>query len=130
MTRIVTRFCRRNFTRNQTSKDCAISQCYSYYTCGEYKVPTNEHKVKRNIHLMSSNFNSSGGSRISLTWGRKPSRGWGRQNTILPTVPKNCMRLKEFGPLGGSSKILLCRSATEKIINLEVEILLKFYLWR
>ena len=38
----------------------------------------------------------------------------GRQHTILPNVPKNCMKLKEFGPPGGCmSKILLCRSATD-----------------
>ena len=38
----------------------------------------------------------------------------GRQHTILPKIPKNCMKLKEFGPPGGgrASKILLCRSAT------------------
>ena len=37
----------------------------------------------------------------------------GRQHTILPKFPKNCMKLKEFGPPGGhASKILLCRSAT------------------
>ena len=37
----------------------------------------------------------------------------GRQNTILPKIPKNCMKLKEFGlPGGGASKILLCRYAT------------------
>ena len=35
---------------------------------------------------------------------------------ILPNFPKNCMKLKEFGPQGGgcTSKILLCRSATGK----------------
>ena len=41
----------------------------------------------------------------------------GRQHTILPNFPKNCMKLKEFGPRGGrgrASKILLCRSATVK----------------
>ena len=49
-------------------------------------------------------------------------RGWGanspggRQHTILPNFPKNCMKLKEFGPPGGrSSKILLCRSATDVV---------------
>ena len=35
-------------------------------------------------------------------------RGWGanfpggRQHTILPNVPKNCMKLKEFRPRGGT----------------------------
>ena len=39
-------------------------------------------------------------------------RGW-RQHTILPNVPKNCMKLKEFGRGGGhASNILLCRSPT------------------
>ena len=39
----------------------------------------------------------------------------GGANMILPNFPKNCMKLKEFGPPGGgggASKILLCRSAT------------------
>ena len=40
----------------------------------------------------------SGGSRISLRWGRQLSRG--RQYTILPNSSKNCMKLKEFGPPG------------------------------
>ena len=38
---------------------------------------------------------------------------WCCQHTILPNFPKNCMKLKEFGPRGGhASKILLGRSAT------------------
>ena len=41
----------------------------------------------------------SGGSRISPRWGRQPSRG--RQHTILPKIPKNFVKLKEFGPPGG-----------------------------
>ena len=28
----------------------------------------------------------------------------GRQHTILPNFPKNCMKLKEFGPRGGRPK--------------------------
>ena len=40
----------------------------------------------------------SGGSRISPRRGRQLSRG--RQHTILPHFPKNCMKLKEFGPQG------------------------------
>ena len=54
----------------------------------------------------------SGGSRISPRWGCQPSRGGGYQHTILPNLPKNCMKLKEFWPWGRTSKILLCRSAT------------------
>ena len=41
----------------------------------------------------------SGGSRISLRWGHQPW-GEGRQHTILLNFPKNCMKLKEFGPQG------------------------------
>ena len=35
----------------------------------------------------------------------------GRQHTILPKFPKNCMKLKEFGP-GDACKILVRRSVT------------------
>ena len=45
----------------------------------------------------------SGGSRISPRWGR--------QHTILPNFPKNCMKLKEFGPKGARPSRPL-RSAT------------------
>ena len=31
-----------------------------------------------------------------------PGGGGGRQHTILPKFPKNCMKLKEFGPPGGA----------------------------
>ena len=41
-----------------------------------------------------------------------PTSQGGSQHMILPKVPKNCMKLKEFGPRGHASKILLCRSAT------------------
>ena len=38
------------------------------------------------------------------------------QHIILPNFPKDCMRLKEFGPerggCGGACKISLCRSGT------------------
>ena len=56
----------------------------------------------QNIGMNSSQFrilkfdkmtHTSGGSGIS------PRRG--RQHTILPYFPKNCMKLKEFGPQGG-----------------------------
>ena len=45
----------------------------------------------------------SGGSRISSRRGRQLPRG-GRQHTILPNFPKNCMKLKEFGPPGGGAR--------------------------
>ena len=43
----------------------------------------------------------------------------GRQHTILPKFPKNCMKLKEFvNPRGrDASKILLCRSATDIVFG-------------
>ena len=44
----------------------------------------------------------------------------GHQHTILPNFPKNCMKLKEFGPPGGgASKILLCRSATDEHVYIK-----------
>ena len=42
----------------------------------------------------------SDGSRISPRGGVNPPRG-GREHTILPNSPKNCMKLKEFGCRGG-----------------------------
>ena len=42
----------------------------------------------------------SGGSRISQTGGRQPQRG-GRQHTIWPIFPKNCMKMKKIWPRGG-----------------------------
>ena len=47
----------------------------------------------------------SGGSRISPRRGLQlPGGGGGRQHTILPKFPKNCMTLKEFGPGGRPSR--------------------------
>ena len=43
-------------------------------------------------------------------WGGVPTPQGGRQHTILPNFPKNCMKLKEFGPPGGHTSLL--RSAT------------------
>ena len=33
-----------------------------------------------------------------------PTSQGGRQHTILPNFPKNCMKLKEFGPPGGGAR--------------------------
>ena len=40
----------------------------------------------------------------------------GHQHTILPKFPKNCMKLKEFGPQGEGARISCAplRSATAK----------------
>ena len=54
-----------------------------------------------------------GGSRISPRWGCQLSSG--RQYMILPNVPKNCMKMKEFGPRGGGYSLL--NSAQEHICN-------------
>ena len=45
---------------------------------------------------------TSGGSRFSPRRGRQLPKGEGRQHTILPYFPKNCMKLKEFWPRGAS----------------------------
>ena len=34
--------------------------------------------------------------------GAPTPQGGGRQHMILPKFPKNCMKLKEFGPRGGA----------------------------
>ena len=52
-------------------------------------------------HQTTSNL--SGGSRISPRRGRQLPGG--RQHTILPKFPKNCMKLKEFGPPGGRASL-------------------------
>ena len=46
----------------------------------------------------------SGGSRISPRRGRQLPGG-GHQHKILPYFPKNCMKLKEFGPPGGRASL-------------------------
>ena len=33
-----------------------------------------------------------------------PGRGGRRQHTTLPNSPKNCLKLKEFGPGGGGGR--------------------------
>ena len=38
--------------------------------------------------------------------GGGPNPPGGRQHTILPNFPKNCMQLKEFGPQGGGARPL------------------------
>ena len=48
---------------------------------------------------------NSGGSRISPRRGRQLPGGGGRSHTILPYFPKNCMKLKEFGPRGGRASL-------------------------
>ena len=65
----------------------------------------------------------SGGSRIFLRWGRQLTK-WdyfsgasrispgGRQHTILPKFPENCMKSKEFGCPGGRAPPAPPKSAT------------------
>ena len=52
----------------------------------------------KHVHVFTQ---TSSGSRISPRRGRQLPGGGGRQDTILPNFPKNCMKLKEFGPRGG-----------------------------
>ena len=47
----------------------------------------------------------SGGSRISPRTGRQLPGG--SQHMILPNFPKNCMKLKGFGPPGGRASLAL-----------------------
>ena len=47
--------------------------------------------------------------------GAPTPRGGGRQHTILSKFPKNCMKLKEFGPPGGRVPCAPLRSATGDI---------------
>ena len=54
---------------------------------------------------------ASGGSRIFHELGMPILQGGGRQHTILPNVPKNYMKWKEFGSGGGVPRGPL-RSAT------------------
>ena len=57
------------------------------------------------VFEVGMDITSSGGSRISPRRGRQlPGGRGGRQHTILPKFPKNCMKLKEFGPRGGGTR--------------------------
>ena len=47
---------------------------------------------------------ASARSKISPRWAPTLRGGRGRQHTILPNFPKNCMKLKEFGSRGGRPK--------------------------
>ena len=75
-------------------------------------LPPSLHQLKNPGSTTSLTYTFSGGSRIFPRRGRQLPGGY--QHTILQKFPKNCMKLKEFGPPGGrTSKILLCRSATD-----------------
>ena len=53
-----------------------------------------------------------------------PTPRGGHQHTILPKFPKNCMKLKEFGPPGGGGARVPCaplRSATVLDLVLDVK---------
>ena len=74
-------------------------------TAVEFFRLLDECKIKLGVKLvpLSLMWKISGGSRISPRRGRQLPRG-GRQHTILPNFPKNCMKLKEFGPPGGGAR--------------------------
>ena len=55
---------------------------------------TSVYSLKGHITVTDPGFPQGGG--------REPSKGGGgREHTILPNSPKNCMKLKEFGRRGG-----------------------------
>ena len=58
-----------------------------------------ENGVSNPVAVFPSTLPCSGGSKISPRRGRQLSGG-GHQHKILPKFPKNCMKLKEFGPRG------------------------------
>ena len=58
--------------------------------------------LKNTAHYFETNAITSGGSGISPRRVCQLPEGGGRQHTILPNFPKNCMKLKEFGPPGGT----------------------------
>ena len=45
------------------------------------------------------------------------SSRWGRDHTILPNSPKNCMKLKEFGCPGGRASPRPPRSANDGLFH-------------
>ena len=73
-----------------------------YYWSVTVHIVTSPYLFKL-VHSEISLDKASGGSRISPRRGRQLSGG-GRQHTILPNFPKNCMKLKEFGLRGGCPK--------------------------
>ena len=54
------------------------------------------------LYFKKNGKDISGGSRISPRWGGGGGGG-GLQRTILPNVPKNCMKSKEFWRGEGSA---------------------------
>ena len=63
----------------------------------------------------------SGGSRISPRWGRQLSGGGGTNIRFCQKFPKNCMKLKEFGPPPGGLASLAppLKSATGNLLKCE-----------
>ena len=62
-----------------------------------------------NLVRRARNVKSMGSTPVTDPRGGGPNPPGGRQHTILPNFPKNCMQLKEFEPEGRTSKILLYR---------------------
>ena len=55
--------------------------------------------VLGHLNMLYDHFGHSVADPGFLRGGGANSPGGGRQHTILPYFPKNCMKLKEFGPL-------------------------------
>ena len=74
--------------------------CYTIY-----KPPKNS----KTSHKQSADLGSPGGC--------QPASG-SHQPNIWPIFPKNRMKMKKIGSRGRASKILLCRSVTDKVPSL------------
>ena len=75
-----------------------MHSCYFCCNVSNTKKSLNSVKTFKENSTVKKDNKISGGSRISLRRGCQLSRG--RQHTILPNFPKNCITLKEFGPPG------------------------------
>ena len=84
-----------------TTFDCISCECLS--VCGSTAYTTDDSiplPLCVCVCVCQMHTLLSGGSRISPRRGANSPGGC--QHTILPNFPKNCMKLKEFGPPGGA----------------------------
>ena len=86
-------------------------------------------RTSLNFGMSGPFIHNSGGSRIPLRRGRQLPRG-GRQHTILPYFPKNCMKLKEFGPQGDASLAPPLDPPLHNIISFEKSCCYYYYVWQ
>ena len=84
-----------------------VSRCGIIQSCTEY--PINSRAVcsilrewRHHFVALSTNLNADQWRIQDFPEEGAPTLRGGRQHTILPNFPKNCMKLKEFGPPGGA----------------------------